>query len=109
MGAEAEVLDCLTRVLGTTEEDDVRAGGRAESQLVECDALAAGLLDAGAGGGGEAQSADGHLGEGLGEAVVVGDGAHDRAGLSLVCLRGVLICGDGHDLRQAERGPVDLA
>lgn len=106
---EAEVLDCLTRVLGTPKEDNVRASGRTEGKLVEGDALAAGLLDPGAGSGGEAQSADGHLGQRLGEAVVVGDRADNGPGLALICLSGVLVRGDGNNLRQTDRGPVDLA
>jgi hypothetical protein len=79
---EAEVLDGFTGVLGSTEEDDVGASGCSESQLVEGEALAAGLLDAGAGSGGEAKSDDAHLGD-LIEAVVIGHGADNGSDLAL--------------------------
>jgi len=55
---EAEVLDGLAGVLGSTEEEDVGASGRAEGQLVECEALTAGLLDTGTSGGSEAKSSN---------------------------------------------------
>jgi hypothetical protein len=80
--AEAEVLDGLTRVLRSTEEEDVRASRGAERKLVKCDGLTTGLLDAGTGGCGESQGGDGQLGD-LVEAVVIGDGADDRADLAL--------------------------
>lgn len=63
MGTEAEVLDSLAGVLGATEEDGVGASGGAESKLIDGEGLAAGSSDAGTGGGGEAESRDGELGE----------------------------------------------
>lgn len=58
----AEVLDSLTGVLGTTEEDGVGTGGGAEGKLVESQALTASLGDSGTSSAGEAESGDGHLG-----------------------------------------------
>lgn len=97
MRAEAEVLDGLTSVLRATEEDDVRASGRAHGELVECEAFTASLLNASAGSRGEAEGADGHLRD-LIEAVVVGDWADDSADLALVGWAGVLVGGDADDL-----------
>jgi hypothetical protein len=79
---EAEVLDGLAGVLGSTEEDDVGASGRAEGQLVECEALTASLLDTGTSSGSEAESSDAHLRD-LVETVVIGHGADDRPDLAL--------------------------
>ena len=74
VGTEAKVLDGLTRVLGAAEEDGVGTSGETGSNLVDGESLTAGLLNAGAGRGSEAQGSDRELGE-LEEAVVVGDGA----------------------------------
>lgn len=64
MGAEAEVLDSLAAVLGATQDQGVATSRGTESKLVQSDGLATGGDDAGAGGRGEAESSDGHLGEG---------------------------------------------
>lgn len=97
VGAEAEVLDGLTGVLGATEEDDVRASRGTEGQLVESQALTTGLLNASAGSGSEAKRSDGELRD-LVEAVVIGDGANNCPDLSFRDLRVVLVGGDSHDL-----------
>ena len=74
VGTEAKVLESLTGVLGSTEEEGVGSGGGAGSNLVDGEALTTSLLDAGAGGGSEAESRNGELGE-LEHAVVVSNGA----------------------------------
>lgn len=107
MGAKAEVLDGLTGVLGAAEEDHVRAGRGAHGELVEGEALAASLLDAGTSGVGEAQSADGHLWH-LIETVVIGDRANHSANLALVSLARGWVVRHGADLGQRDRGTVDL-
>lgn len=63
VGTEAEVLDSLTGVLGTTEEESVGTGGETGGDLVDGKSLTASLLDAGAGRRSEAQRGDGELGE----------------------------------------------
>lgn len=105
VGTHAEVLDGLTGVLGAAEEEGVGTGGEAGSDLVDGEDLTAGLLDAGTGGGSEAESRNGELGE-LKETVVVGDGANDDNGLALVGLRGVLVGSGRDDLGQRDRYPV---
>lgn len=84
VGTEAEVLERLTRVLGSTEEEGVGSGWEAGGDLVDGQGLTTSSLDARAGGGGESESSNGQLGE-LEQTDVVGDGAN----LSLVslCLR----------------------
>lgn len=106
VGAEAEVLDGLTGVLGATEEDDVGASWGTLGELVEGEALATSLLDAGTSGSGEAESADAHLRD-LKEAVVIGDGANDSTNLALVGLGALLVGRNGDDLREGDRWGVD--
>jgi hypothetical protein len=67
------VLNSLPRVLRTTEEEGVSTSRLAERKLVEGEALSTGLLDASAGGAGEAERGDRELGD-VEEADVVGDG-----------------------------------
>jgi len=107
VGTEAEVLDRLTGVLGSTEEDGVGTGGETGGNLVDGESLTTSLLDAGAGRGGEAHGSDGELGE-LEEAVVIGDGADNDNGLALVVLRVGLVGGGSDDLGEGDRGAVDL-
>ncbi len=103
MGAHAEVLDSLARVLGAAEEEGVGAGGLLEGELVEGDDRAAGSGDAGTGGGGDAESGNRDLGDGQ-ETVVIGDGANDDDGLLLVAVLEV-----GRNAGQRDGGAVDAA
>jgi hypothetical protein len=112
VGTEAKVLESLTGVLGSTEEEGVGSGGGAGSNLVNGEALTTSLLDASASGGGEAESRNRDLGE-LEHAVVVSDGTdlslvsessecgvwepYDDNGLALVVL------GVGDDLGEGDR------
>jgi hypothetical protein len=101
VGAEAEVLDSLTSVLGTTEDQGVGASGGTEGKLVESDGLTAGSEDTGAGGGGESESGNGELGDRQ-ETVVVGHGAHNYDDALL------LLGGVRDDAAQRDGGAVDL-
>lgn len=103
---KTEVLDSLTGVLGTTEEQNVGAGWRAEGELVECEAFTAGLLDASTSSGSEAKGADAELGE-LEETVVIGDCADDCADLALLSLGAVLVGRDRNNLGERHRWGVD--
>lgn len=108
VGTEAKVLDGLTGVLGSTEEDDVRSSRGTECELVESDALTAGLLNTGTGRCGESESSDAQLGN-LEETVVVGDGGHDSTDLALISLGGVGVGGGSNDLREGNGRAVDAA
>lgn len=101
VGTEAEVLNSLTGVLGSAEEEGVASGRGTESELIQGEDLAAGGQDAGAGSGGEAEGRDAELGDGQ-EAVVVGDGADDDDGLVVGLLGDV-----GDDPGERHWGPVD--
>lgn len=101
VGTEAEVLNSLTGVLWSAEEEGVASGRGTESELIQGEDLAAGGQDAGAGSGGEAEGRDAQLGDGQ-EAVVVGDGADDDDGLVVGLLGDV-----GDDPGERHWGPVD--
>jgi len=101
VGTHAEVLDSLTRVLGTAKNQGVGTGRGTQSQLVKGDGLTTSGDDASAGGSGETQSSNGELRHGQ-ETVVVGNGANDN--------NGSLVIGSGVRNNSAERngGTVDL-
>lgn len=107
VGTEAKVLESLTRVLGSAEEEGVGSGGGAGSDLVNGEALTTSLLDASASRGSEAESRNRELGE-LEHAVVVSDGADNDDGLALVGLGGVLVGRDGDNLGEGDGGTVGL-
>lgn len=99
------MLDGLAVVPLASEEDGVGAGGGAEGELVEGEALAAGGDDALAGRGGEFEGGDRELGDGR-ETLVVEDGADGDDGLGAV---GVGVAGLLDEARDGERRAVDLA
>lgn len=108
MGTEAKVLDGLTGVLGSTEENGVGTGRCAHGQLVECEALTTSSGDPGTGGGSESERGNRDLGD-LEQTVVVSDAGDCDNGLALVLGSSVLV-GDGcDDLGEGDRRTVDLA
>lgn len=107
VGTETEVLNSLTGVLGTSQEESVGTSRAALSELVEGEALTAGSSDASTGGGSEAKGSDRELGD-LVNTVVIGDSANNDDGLALVCLARVLVCSSGHDSGDGHWGTVDL-
>jgi hypothetical protein len=88
VGTEAEMLESLTAILGSTEEQGVGSGREAGSDLIDGEGLAAGSNDACAGSGSEAEGCDGELGE-LEETDVVSHGTD----LVLLARPFVWICG----------------
>lgn len=101
VGTHAEVADGLTGVLGTTQQQGVGTSGLFEGQLIESLDGAAGSEDASAGGRGETQGSDVHLGD-LEETDIVGDGADNDDRLLLVAVLEV-----GCDTRQGDGRAVD--
>ena len=99
-GTHTEMLDGLTGVLLTAEQDSVGTGGGTEGELIKSDDLTASLQDAGLGGLGDAQAGKGELGD-LEETVVIGDGANDNSGLAILTGHVTGNTGDRH------RGAVD--
>lgn len=79
------MLDGLTGVLATTDKKGVGASGGAEGELIKGQALTTSLDDAGTGSLGEAEGADGELGD-LKETLVISDGANQDEDLTLVTL-----------------------
>jgi hypothetical protein len=102
VGTEAEVLDGLTGVLGTTEDQGVASGRSTESKLIQGDGLTTSGEEASTSGGGESQGSDGHLGA-LEQAVVIGDGADDDDSSLLTLLVNV-----GNNSGQRDGRSVDL-
>lgn len=94
------MLDSLARAALSADQDGVGALGSTESKLVKGEALAAGGRDAGAGSLGEAEGADGELGN-LDEADIVGDGSDEDGGLFLLALHEVC------ETRERQRRVVD--
>lgn len=107
VGAEAEVLDGLAGVLGSTEEQSVGTSRRARSELVNSEALSTSLGNASARGRSESQGGDGQLGN-LDNTVVVRDGANDDDGLALVGLASLVGGSRLHDARDRNGSTVDL-
>mmetsp|Transcript_12780 Transcript_12780/g.35907 ORF Transcript_12780/g.35907 Transcript_12780/m.35907 type:complete len:205 (-) Transcript_12780:160-774(-) len=97
----AKVLDSLARVLGAAEQDAAGASGGLQSQLIESQALSAGLEDAGAGSLGELQGAHTQLGD-LKHADIVRDGADQNCHLAILALHEL------GELAQGERRAVHL-
>ena len=108
MRSETEVLDGLTTVLWTTEEDDLRASWSTHCELIEGDTLSAGFLNAGASSAGETEGADGHLGHGL-QSNIVRHCCNNSYCLSLVCFGCVRVRGGRYNLRYGYRRFVCLA
>lgn len=100
------MLDGLTSVTGTTEEEGVGTGRLAESELIKSDALSSGLLDASTSGTGESEGGNRELGD-LDETSIVGDGTDSDDGV----LVSVSLVGLGDltsDAGDRKRGSVDL-
>jgi len=93
MRAETEMLDSLSRVLRSTQQQHIATGRSLHCQLIHCQALAASLLNACACGSSEAKGCDMELWD-IEEAVVVCDGADNADSLVLVGF----LCGSGRDL-----------
>ena len=99
--SEAKVLVCLARVLGSAEQDDIRSGWGAESELIKGQALSTSLQDAGARSGGETKSADGQLGQ-LQHAVVIQHSCDNCNCLAIITLLGCRILCGSNNLRQRD-------
>lgn len=102
MRTEAEVLEGLTAVLRSTEDQSVASGRSTESELVQGDGLTTGGGNSGTGSGSESKSGDGGLGEAQ-KSVVIGDGADDDDGALLALLVDV-----GNNAGQRNGRAVDL-
>jgi hypothetical protein len=99
--AETEVLDSLTGVLWTSEEEGVASGWGTESKLVKGENLTTGSENASASSGGEAKGSNAELWDGQ-KTIVVGDGTNDDHGLVVGLLRDV-----GDNSGDGDRWAVD--
>ncbi len=80
VGSEAEVLNSLSGVLGSSEKESVASSGSSKGQLIQSQSLTSGSNNASTGSGSESESGDTELGDGQ-ETVVIGNGANDDNGL----------------------------
>jgi hypothetical protein len=101
VGAEAEVLDRLTGVLGSSEEEGVASSGSTESQLIQSQDLSSSSQNARTSGGSESKSGNADLGDGQ-EAVIIGDGANNHN--SALVILAILVRNDSRD---RDGGSVD--
>eukprot|EP00045_Choanoeca_perplexa_P022937 m.11401 g.11401 ORF g.11401 m.11401 type:complete len:301 (+) comp9808_c0_seq1:119-1021(+) len=97
-----KVLDSLTGLARTLQQDSVLALGSTESKLIKGDALATGSQDTLASTFSEAQSANGQLWH-FEDTNIISDGANDDSSLGLVALGRHVV----HQLAQAQRRAVD--
>jgi hypothetical protein len=100
MRTHTEMLDGLTGVLGTTEDDGVGTSGCTESKLIEGEDFTTSLQDASSGSLGETESSNGKLGD-FQKTGVISDGTDNNNGLSFLALGVANNAGDGN------RGTVD--
>lgn len=95
------MLDSLSGVLGTSEQEGVASSRSSQSQLVESQDLSTSSNDARTSGGSEAEGRNAELGY-LQETVVVGYGADNHDGLVVRLLGRV-----GHDTGDGDGRSVD--
>jgi len=88
VGSEAEVLNSLSGVLGSSEKECVASSRSSKGQLIQSQSLTSGSNNAGTGSGSESESGYTELGDGQ-ETVVIGNGANDDNGLVVGLLGGV--------------------
>ena len=101
VGAEAEMLDRLTCVLGSSKEQGVASSGGAESQLIQSQDFPSSSENASTSGGSEAESSNAELRDGK-ESVVVSNGANDHNSALIIITRLVR-----NDSRDRDGGSVD--
>jgi len=87
--SHTEVLDGLSGVLGSSQQNNIATSWSSQGQLIKGQAFTTSLLNPGSGCRCESESGDGELGDDL-KSVVVGDSANDCDGLALVSLLGTL-------------------
>lgn len=106
VGPHPEMLDRFSRVLRSSEENNIRASGVLHGQLVDSHAATASLFDACARCGRKAQGGDVEGWDGQ-EAVVVCDGGDDADGLVGVGFLGGFGGDFAGDAGDGHRGAVD--
>jgi len=91
-----EMLESLTSVLRSSEENGVGTSGGAESKLVKGDDLTTSLHNASAGTIGDAKSAHGELRKVSSQARIISDGSNEHGNLVLLALNVTSKTGHGH-------------
>jgi hypothetical protein len=83
VGTHTKVLNGLTRVLGTTDEDSVGTSRGTESQLIQGQDFTTSLQDTSLGGLGEVKSSNRELGE-VKKTRIIGNGTNNDNGLTFL-------------------------
>lgn len=101
VGSKAKVLDGLSGVLWSSQQESVASSRSTLSQLIQSQGLTTGSDDASTGGSGETESGNAELGDSQ-ETVVISDGTNDDNGLVVGFLRGV-----GGNSREGDGRAID--
>jgi hypothetical protein len=101
VGPETEVLDSLSSVLGSSEEECVASSRSSQCQLIQSQSLSTSSEDARTSSCSEAKCGNAELGNSQ-KTVVVGDSANNNDGLIIGLLRSV-----GNNSRNRDRRSVD--
>lgn len=100
--SHSEVLDGLSGVLWSSEEEGVASGWSSQCQLIESQSLTTGCENASTSGSGEAESCNAELWDGQ-QTVVISDGTDNDDGLVVALLGSV-----GDNSGDGDWGSVDL-
>lgn len=101
VGSHAEVLDGLSGVLWSSQQNNIATSRGSHGKLIKCQAFTTGLLNSSSSSRCESESSDGELWNDL-ESVIVCDGADDCDSLALIgllsrlCADFAVNAGDGH-------------
>jgi hypothetical protein len=106
VGTEAEMLNSLSGILRSSEEEGVGTGGASQCKLIKGEDFTSSSLDSGSGGGGEAKSCDAHLWDGK-ETVVISDGTDNNDGLRDGLVLSGWEIGRAHQTGEGDRGAVN--
>ena len=103
VGSEAKVLDSLSSILGSSEEEGVASGRGSQSQLIQSQSLSTCREDACASSCSESEGGNTELGNSQ-ETVVIGNCANNDNGLLVGLLRGIRNNSRDRDRRSVDAG-----
>ena len=103
MGSKAEVLDSLSGILGSSEEEGVASSGGSQCQLIQSQGFSTCSKDARTSGCGESESSNAELRNSQ-ETVVIGDCANNDNIIFVGLLGGVANNSGNRDWRSVDAG-----
>jgi len=108
MGSKAEVLDSLSGILGSSEEEGVASSGGSQCQLIQSQSFSTCSKDARTSGCSESEGSNAELGNSQ-ETVVIGDCANNDNSLVVGLLGGVANNSGNRDWRSVDAGHEESA